>query len=44
VGALIGVRPPVRAILDLRARLRRWRLRRRYKVIPGGRDTRRYFH
>jgi hypothetical protein len=23
-------------------RLRVWRLRRRYKVIPGGRDQRRY--
>ncbi len=25
-------------------RLRLWRLRRRYKVIPGGRDTRRYLN
>jgi len=27
-----------------RARFRRWRLRRRYRVISGGRDTRRYLH
>ncbi len=26
------------------ARFRRWRIRRRYRVIPGGRDGRRYLH
>ena len=24
------------------AKLRRWRIRRRYRVLPGGRDTRRF--
>jgi membrane associated rhomboid family serine protease len=39
--ALDGIRAAPRR---WRERLRRWRIRRRYRVIPGGRDRRTYLH
>jgi rhomboid family protein len=48
VGAAVGAAALMHTRLaswrDLRARWRRWRIRRRYRVIPGGRDSRRYIH
>lgn len=39
-GALTAILPPVAALRARWHRYRRWRMRRRYKVLPGGRDRR----
>jgi membrane associated rhomboid family serine protease len=47
VGALLassGVDDAMSAPSRLRERWRRWRIRRRYRVIPGGRDSRSYLN
>ena len=44
VGALAGAPAGMLSLRDARQRFRRWRIRRRYRVIPGGRDASRYVH
>ncbi len=44
VGAVSTVRLDIRFLRQPLKRLRRWRIRRRYRVIPGGRDWRRFSH
>jgi membrane associated rhomboid family serine protease len=44
VGALVASGLSFGQWSTARARFRRWRIRRRYRVIPGGRDSRRYLH
>ncbi len=44
VGALAFSKVQFSSWTELRTRWHRWRIRRRYRVIPGGRDSRRYIH
>lgn len=42
VGAASTLKIDIAFLRQPLAKLRRWRIRRRYRVIPGGRDTRRF--
>ncbi|HEY7955865.1 MAG TPA: rhomboid family intramembrane serine protease [Polyangia bacterium] len=44
VGALVAEGVRLDRIRGLPARFRRWRVRRRYRVIPGGKDSRGYLN